>query len=624
MSRRRQHRRASGGYAPSSGVAVAQLDGKAGPLGPGAGPLMTEFNLHNVLGPLLGQKGTERMTRAMKVGMEVDWIRAAERAIRDALVRCDWHLEDPDEEVIDAEYKGHPAARMAFELLEAPQGQLELSEVGRRQTRRQQLTLTSRHLGTAGNAAWMTDAEDDLGLPHAILYIRPDRLTPACNDAGVLTGWVLDKRPGFEGTPIELDELHLLQFDPPDMGVFGPGLVESAATKAVNSGLIDKHFQTVLTGGGRISGVLSPKEGVIPDDIFKQLVLDWRNITEQPDAARRLQIVKAPVEFTSTVQTAAEMALIELMAAYRDAGLMLWGVPLTMLNGQNAGSVGLNGGESRKYDEAVLWQSAVESRLEEVREAYQAILDRWEPVLGWAPKLVYEPPSYDDETPAYDRAQKAREMPMRNAERRAMVGLEPFGDPSLDNQVLLPMGLSIAFMAPDEDSGKIPTEVSPDAPEEDRPQEPPPGFAPGAGGPPPPNQPPGQKQPQQSPGQAPGQAPAQGAVVAPGKATMGSGAKARTVGGQRVMDVGVRKLRDQLDERIVPRVQTAVARALDEQGDAIAAAVEANWDHITRKPGDASAWWREPQAVERALMPGIGTMAEQVEGHLREAFTGER
>lgn len=594
---------------------------KAGPLGPGAGVLMTEYNLSNVLGTMMGQKGAERMSRAMKMAIEVDWIRSAERAVRDALVRCEWHLEDPDEEVIDLEYSD-PVAVKAYELLREPQGQLELQEVGRRQTRRQQLTLTSRHMGAAGNSAWMVDAEDGLGLPHAILYVRPDRLTPSCTDAGVLTGWVLDKRPGFEGTPIELHELILLQLDPPDVGVFGPGLVESAATKAINSGLIDKHFQTVLTSGGRISGVLSPREGVIPDDVFDQLVRDWRNITEQPDAARRLQIVKAPVEFTSTVQSAAEMALIELMDHYRDAGLALWGVPLTMLNGQNAGSVGLNGGESRKYDEAVLWQSAVANRLEEIREAYQVILDRWEPVLGWAPKLVYDPPDYDDETPAYDRAQKARELPMRTKERRALVGLEPFGDPSLDNAIILPIGLSIMAMAPDEDTGKIPPEMSPDVPEEDRPPELPPGPLPLPPGTPagPPNQLPKGTPPEQMP---PAMQAMQRAVASASKADLELRAKAlpTKVGGQKVLTTGARRLRNELDQRLTPKVTSAVASALDRQGDAIAAAVERNWSTIVENKGkDTTAWWREGDAVERALLPGIGTVAEQVESHIARAF----
>lgn len=595
---------------------------KAGPLGPGAGVLMSEFNLGNVLGTILGDKGQQRMARAMKVAMEVDWIRAAERAIRDALVRCEWHLEDPEDQEIDDEWEGHPAARMAWELLNEPQGQLPLSEVGRRQTRRQQLTLTSRHLGAAGNAAWMLDMIDDLGLPHAILYIRPDRLTPSCTDAGVLTGWALDAKPGHPGTPIELDELYLMQLDPPDQGIFGPGLVESAATKAINTGLIDKHFGTILTSGGRISGVLSPKEGIIPDDVFKQLVRDWRNITEQPDAARRLQIVKAPVEFTSTTQSAADMALIELMDHYRDAGLALWGVPLTMLNGQNAGSVGLNGGDARKYDEAVLWQSAVLNRLEEIRETYQAILDRWEPVLGWAPKLCYDPPDYDDETPAYDRAQKAVQLPLRNKERRALVGLEPFGDPSLDNAVLLPIGMSVLTMAPDEDTGEIPPETSPDAPVEEPPALPPGPLPPGQMGPP--NQLPKGTPPSAMP---PEMQAMQRAVASAAKAMELADdmrAKASTpkrVNGQRVLTTGARQLRDQLDQRLVPKVRNAVARALDEQGDAIAAAVEANWSTIVANKGrDTTAWWRQGQAVERALLPGIGTMAEQVEAHLRDAF----
>lgn len=596
---------------------------KAGPLGPGAGVLMTEWNLNLALPGLLGKAGKERMVKAMQLGWQVDWIRSAERVIRDSLVRCEFHIKDPDGEHIDADYEGDPRAIQAFDLINEPQGELDLREVGRRQTRRQQLTLTSRHMGIAGNAAWFLDAVDQLGIPHGILYVRPDRLTPDTTDTGVLKRWLLDARPGFEGTPIELDELLLMQFDPPDEGVFGIGLVESAYLKALNSGLVDRHFQTLLQSGGRISGVLAPKEGAITDDgVYNQLVRDWRNITEQPDAARRLQIVRAPVEFTSTVQSVADMALVELMDKYRDAGLALWGVPLTQLNGQNAGSTGLNGGMTREYDEAVLWQSAVMSRADEICDAYQAILDRFEPLLGWIPRFCWEPPEYDDDSPAWENAVRAMQsVPMRSRERREMVGLEPFGDASLDNAVIMPIGMAILTMAPDEDTGEIPPEVSEDAPEPPEPEGPamlPPGQMPPQGGT---QQLPPGTPPKGTPvEQMPAAMQAQAAKLQKAGELRAKAQVPKTVNGQRVMGAGTKRLRAELDKRLVPKVQDAVARALERQGDAIADAVERNWEHISQNPGDQGAWWREARAVDQALLPAIGTMAEQVEGRIKDAF----
>ena len=228
---------------------------KAGPIGPGAGPLMTEYLLPTVLATDAQQK----MSRALKIGHDVDWVRAAERAIYSKIVGCEWHIEDPDGETIDDEYKGERAeiAIQAYTFLTNPQGEIPLKEVGRRMTRRQLLTVTSRQMGVCGNGAWMYDMRDNFGIPRAILYIRPDRLTPVCNKAGVLQGWLLDKKPGDPGTPIAIEDLYLLQFEPPDVGVFGVGLIESAVAKAVNNGLIDRHYSALLASGGRISGIIA-------------------------------------------------------------------------------------------------------------------------------------------------------------------------------------------------------------------------------------------------------------------------------------------------------------------------------------------------------------------------------
>ena len=50
----------------------------------------------------------------------------------------------------------------------------------------------------------------------------------------------------------------------------------------------------------------------------------------------RAQIVRAPVEFTSTVMGVGEMQIIDLMYHNRDALLALWGVPLSQLGGTAA------------------------------------------------------------------------------------------------------------------------------------------------------------------------------------------------------------------------------------------------------------------------------------------------
>lgn len=594
---------------------TATTQGKASPLGPGAGVLMTEYTLPTVL----GNTPQARMQRSLKVGIDVDWVRSAERVISARVAGCAWHLEDPDGSTIDDEWKGPPAAQDLRKLLEEPQAALAIEEVGIRQTRRQQMDLTSRHMGLAGQGAWMLDQFDGRGLPTAILYVRPDRLFPEQTPKGVLKEWRLDKRPGDPGLEIPITDLILFRLQPPDAGVFAPGLVESAFSKATNSGLIDKHFTSILASGGRLSGVLAPKTGAIENDtIYQELERDWRNIVEQPDAARRVQIVRAPVDFTQTVMDANQMALADFMDRNRDALLALWGVPLTMLNGQNAGSTGLNGGESRKYDEAALWQGAVQMRLDEIAEVITAgVIERFREAIGWVPCFVWDTPSFDDEAPKYTMAQAAQGLPLRNSERRAIVGLDPFGDPVLDNAVWMPMSTTELALAPDEDGKPV------EKPEPEQPDMDPEAMeamlaaqqAPAPGQPGGPVIPPGKQG-------GPGQLPSEQILARLGAKAAALGAAKASLDSVRIMPVGTKRLRAAMEKAVVPRAREAVQAALEAQADDIARAIEDNWEHIVRSGGnDVAAWWR-PSKIDRALKPAMAGVAEQVAEHLGEAFGG--
>lgn len=566
---------------------------------------MTEY----LLPRMMGDNPQKRMAQALKVGREVDWVMAAERLIASKLAGCDWHMEDPDGETIDEEYKGKDAELViaAYKLMLNPMGELPLTGpegVGKRMSRRQWLTITSRHMGIAGNGAWYLDQWDLNGLPHAILYIRPDRLTPKFrDDSDVLTSWALDERPGHPGTKLELEHVYLLQLTPPDHGIFGLGLMEAALAKAINNGLVDKHFGALLSSGGRISGIIAPKEGAITDDnTYDQLVRDWRNVVEQPEAARRLQVVRAPVEFLQTVMGVGEMQIIDLMYHNRDALLALWGVPLSQLGGTVA--AGLNSGSTKDKDEAALWQAAVHDRITEMCETQQAILDRWEAVIGWAPKLCYDEPEFDDDTPQYEKAYKAQAQPLRNSERRALLGLEPFGDEALDNQVWMPVQVIAMAQAPDED-GNYPTQH----PEQTQVK-----LVDNA------------LPVQQTPGQMATEVPAtepKPTGAAP-KAAAGKGGLSSKASIPELRTLpSARRLRDSMEARIVPGMVRAVGEALNGQADDIAAAVEANWSSIVKHGGrDESQWWRDGDQIGRVLRPAQEGVAEQVSGFIEELFGG--
>ena len=431
---------------------------KAGPIGSGAGPLMTEILLPGIL----GDRPQARMRTAWQMGVKVKWIRAAERVISGKFSGVEWHLEDPAGETIDEKYPD-TYAREAHALLTGPQSQLDF---GRRLTRSVMWSLTSRHMGLCGPAFWYFDQPNAYGIPLNILYIRPDRVEAGADKNGNLEAWVIDHTPNSKGIQASLEQMLQFNIEPPDDGYFGVGLVETALQTAQMSQAFDKHVTDVLATGGRLAGVLSPKTGAFDTDQYEQAVRDWRSISEQPNAARRLQVVKAPVEFIRTAATERELDLVKLMTLSRDDLLNLWGVPLSQLGGYSP--TGLNSGDVRKYDEAALWQNAVDPRLRPFAEVVQTgLLDRYKPLLGWSPKLVIDVPKFDDDSPRYAMAAQSLGLPLKGSERRQQVGFEPLGpgytlpdgslidDAIFVQNTMVPLGSAGVLTAPPE-SAELP------------------------------------------------------------------------------------------------------------------------------------------------------------------------
>lgn len=575
--------------------------GKAGPIGPGAGVLLTEYLAPWALG---GGNDQARMRKAWQLGQSIGYVFAAERVISGRVsgmgpIRASqagtpglagWHLEDPDGETVDDTY-GVPAVREAWELLANPMGALTLAEAGgQRQTRRQQWGVTSRHMGLCGQGAWVLDGLNDWGMPRAILYCRPDRLTADLGQDGALIGWLLDKGSvgNMGGTPLALSEVKLLYLQAPDEGYFATGLVQAAVVKATLNGTIDRHFQGMLAAGGRLSGILSPRDGVIEDETtYQGMVRDWRNVVEQPEAARRLQVVRAPVDFTRTVSTPAEMGLTEVMSKNREDLLAIWGVPYSQLGGSPAAGMGM--GEARDSDRQALWENAVQLRLDELAEGIQDLLDRLKPQLGWAPLFVWDMPDLEPDATKYDKVSKSSTLAMRNVERRALIGLAPFGDDvlgttggKLDDEVWVPMTIgplqgTDAGVAPPTSTEEVAAPESPETPADVVQEE----------------------------------ETAEAETEGPNTSAVGSG-KARLGGTARV--------RAAVDRRVVPPLRRALSGFLSDQAAAVAKLVRDNWDTITAKPNDTSAWWGRASTwdakLSKVLQPSLATTAGVVADHV--------
>lgn len=460
------------------------------------------------------------------------WIMTAENAVTRRVAGLPWHLEDAQDAEVDDTSRGE--LRDIRTLLEKPQLKVPISE---RQVGIASWTnlvaITSRHLGLCGMTHWFLDSIDGDGIPASLLYINPARLLPHMSKGGQLIEWILDPADdyGSGGTALSREEVLTFYLQPPDSGALASGLVQAAHLKAQVTTIADTHTAGTFTSGGRMAGILAPKEGTIPDEQFAILEREMRNVNESPDAGKRTTVVRGPIEFHKTSSSMNELDIVEVSKMNRDDILAVWGVPPSQAGVQTP--VGLNGGEAKKYDEAVLWQGAVHDRVRVIIETIQfGLLDR-SPIPV---EFEIEEPSFDDEAPAYELAVKAKDQPLTRNERRAIIGLDPLPEYGPDGSPLglaidLPSTLVVAGQG--EESGAAP------AGRFTHPMKP---------------------MPPQMPQEMPAKA-------------------------------SVRDIRDKIARRFEPAIRAAAASVLDEQRRDVMARIESRGAHIARKPSDASAWW---------------------------------
>ena len=568
---------------------------KAGPVGQGAGPLLTEFPLST-----LGNQNTpqQKMRQAWKLGIEVPWIRAAELVIASKIQQLQWHIEDGDEETIDDDYTG-PDAQELRTLIEKPMAALP---AGQQMFRTALWRLTIRHIGLTGNAFWYLDGMNTFGNPSAVLYIRPDRLQPNDDANGNLISWQLDKTPTNPGITLSLEETIHFVFDPPDVGHFGIGLVESALLWAANSQGLDRHTSMLISSGGRLSGILAPKSGVVGPEQSLQVERDWRTIVDTSDAAKRLQIVNAPVDFQKTTLTPAELQLIDLMTNLRDSLLALWHMPLTAIGIHERGSaISAGAAKVTETDDQTVWDHAVKSRTEPFRENLQYRLFDPYQAQGQNYQLILDYPTFDDNSQTYIDSQQALNQPITNNERRDILGLDPI-DPAviglsggpLGEEVWLPATQVYAYTAA---AGIKPPEPTPQALATPAPTETMDAASLAAGE-------------------------TAGAVAKPV-------AKALVTPPTRVhprfapLHTALVNLRNRIAASKTPIIKRNVHNVLEEQKHEIATRLRKSAEHIAKNPGDTSTWFPAKTfdaKLSAALAPHLHVMADTVNATIHDVL----
>lgn len=497
------------------------------------------------------------MKEAQSISRRNPWVNTAEGIIIGKASTVQWHLEDGNSDTLDEEHPGDPVAQAIQTLLEKPNPQM---------TRSRLWSITLRHMGVCGNAFWYLDQRDRLlGLPTAIYYINPARMRPATDKQGNLTGWVLDAEDTYEyesgrqtGVGLELEEVIHFTLETPDWGYLGHGLIEAAENLLSLHSAAERYLTQTMTSGGRRGHFIMPKDGRMDDDVFQSLVAGLRNVSESPDAAKRNIVTKGPIETQPQAMNANEVGASGILTMMReDIVSGVWRVPLASLGVPTTS--GLNSGDARKYDDASLWQNAIEPRLHSLAETIQFhLIDRAQRDLS----LVLELPTFDDNAPAWEILAKSREAPVTWNEQRQLVGLDPLPDYDgeglpLGLRITMPLGLTQVAQGPDAHGGFA---VIPEPPKVLPPEQP---------------------------------------LLEPGPQ------KATTVRGR-------------LEATMTPKLRASVSEFLHAQRDELLTRLASHTEHLLRKPGDTS-WWSGKHwddALAKALSPKLLAVAETAASHV--------
>jgi hypothetical protein len=237
-------------------------------------------------------------------------------------------------------------------------------------TGRTLFTKTQIRLDFAGLAFWYLENGDGGDLPTAIYGISPTRMTPSRDKAGNLLGWVLDADDRGGGTPFTPEEI--LAFVVPaevDDPWTGQGVVEAVYAHVPLTEAMTRHVGDVLATGGRLAGMLWPKERTLDEAEFLDAQRAWRNTTSDPNAARRLLIFPEPMEYATGAASPSEIGIPELAALSRDEILTAFPISPHILQVPLAS--GLNSGESLNAVRAEYWEGAIHPRVELLEETIQ-------------------------------------------------------------------------------------------------------------------------------------------------------------------------------------------------------------------------------------------------------------
>ena len=300
-----------------------------------------------------------------------------------------------------------PANNVPFDALGPLEQFLRLSErpnpyQNGRELKHRQLV---RFLFTGRACYYLENA--DMGLPTGLYGVSPTRLWPSLGKDGRRIGWVLDKNRPDGGIPFGNDEI--LVVEEPGAEDEPQGIVEAVYDHAALNRAVPRHIVDVLATGGRMAGMVTPKDRALNEDEFQDALRAWRNVTSDPNAARRLLLFPEPMEYTAAASTPAEIGIPELANLSRDDILTAFPISPYMLGVPMPG--GLNSAETRKEERHDYWEMTIHPRVEVFEDAFQTqVLPKYEEAVGRPLDFDIEEPDLDDAASLQEKAKAVKEL----------------------------------------------------------------------------------------------------------------------------------------------------------------------------------------------------------------------
>jgi hypothetical protein len=355
--------------------------------------------------------------KAYKVG----WFSKAGRRIAGDVSSLDWSISEGDQEEGDSQVElDRPSMNVPWASLDPISQFMRLLEAPYRapdgkvlMTGRQLLHKTQVHIDFTGNACWYVGSAL---LPEAILPISPARMWPSRDKAGNLIGWVMDKDAPSGGVPFDRDEILWFTTGGSEDDVWGTSVVECVFSQVPLTDMMARHTSNVLTTGGRLAGMMWPKEKSLNEDEFLDAQRAWRSVASDPDAGKRLLIFPEPMEYAQGASTPAEIGIPELAILNRDEILTAFPISPYMLGVPTPG--GLNSGEVRREDRRDYWEGTIQPRADLIEETIQVgLLVRYEQLMGRTFDFELAIPRLDDAPVLTEKAAAYKEL--------VSIGLDP-------------------------------------------------------------------------------------------------------------------------------------------------------------------------------------------------------